>query len=183
MAGRPPRQNATEDAGAELLAIVRATRPWGGPKLKGQLCELSEVHGWEAATPDRIDAVISTFREWLRDEPGGRIHDEAIDDETARDAIWTMLGNAMKGRDPLDTDLLSDVVTGHGIPERTRQRWRAKSNDGGLSLFMKRYQRRASRAYLESTLGLTATAARAWLRRHQGENPATARPASRDHTE
>jgi hypothetical protein len=180
--GRPQRQNATGNAAAELLAIVHATRPWGGSRLKGQLRRLSEGHGWEAATPDRIDAVISTFREWLRDEPGGRINED-IDDETARDAIWTMLGNAMKGRDPLDTDLFSDVVTGHGIPERTRQRWRAESNDGGLSLFMKRYQRRASRAYLEGTLGLTATAARAWLRRHPDENPAIARPVSRDHAE
>jgi hypothetical protein len=185
VAGRPQRQNATGNARAELLAIVRATRPWGGSKLKAQLRELSEAHGWEAATPDRIDAVISTFREWLRDEPGGRI-DANIDDETARDAIWTMLGNAMRGRDPLDTDLLADTVSGpvlDRIPPRTRQHWRAESIDGGLSLFMKRYQRRASRAYLEGTLGLTATAARAWLRRHPDENPTTARPVSRDHVE
>jgi hypothetical protein len=185
--GRTRRENATGAAGAELLVIVRTTRPWTGATLQGQLSELCAAHGWEAATPDRIDAVISTFRQWLRGETGGRIQDEAIDDETARDAIWTMLGNAMKGRDPLDTDLLSDAVSGAGlerIRKRTRQQWRHDSHDGGLMLFLDYCRRRDARAYLERTQGLTATAARARLRRlwdkDPAKNPANVWPAPAD---
>lgn len=173
----PKRQNATGDARAELLAIVRATRPWAGSKL---VDELMWLDGWEAATVEQIEDVAGSFLDLLRDEPGGEIHDQEIDDETACDLIGTMLANAMKGGDRLKRDLLSEVITGpgiDGIPERTRQNWRRGSpHDGGLSLFLRRYARRAGRTYLEGALGFTETNARAWLRRHHNENPVTARP-------
>ena len=126
---RPRRENATGNARDELLELVRATRPWTGATLKARLRELSMAHGWEAATPARIDEVIASFRQLLRTKIAGRVGDEAIDDETARDVLWTMLGNAMKGRHPLTSDILGDTVTGSGldrIPKRTRQQWPRK---------------------------------------------------------
>jgi hypothetical protein len=195
----PRRQNSTEDR-AELLAIVRATRPWAGPELRNQLRARSAGHWWEAATLVELEDVAGSFRALLRDEISGEI-DQEIDDETACGAIGVMLANVMKGRHPRNTDLLADIVTINPngrtadssgfFKEATRRRWREEGlswredrpADGGLHRFLSRVARRDGLAYLMGTLGYEEPNARAWLRRHPDENPATARPFSRDHAE
>lgn len=198
--GSGPRRQDSEsgDDRAELLAIVRETRPWAGSNLRDQLRARSAGHWWEAAELEQLEAVAGSFRELLprrRHGVGDRIDDETIDDVTAADAIGVMLANVMKGRDPRNTDLLSEAVSGpplDAIPESTRRRWREEGlswrnedwpADGGLRRFLKRYTRRVGLAYLVGTLGYTKPNAYAWLRYHPDENPITARPASRDRTE
>ena len=188
----PRRQNSTSDDRADLLAIVRETRPWAGSKLRDQLRAHSAGHGWEAATLVQLEDVAGSFRELLPRRShgvGDQIDDQEIDDETACDAILVMLANVMKGRDPRNTDLLSEAVSGpplDAIPESTRRRWREEGlswrnedwpADGGLRRFLKRYTRRVGLAYLVGTKGYTVPNARAWLKRHPDVNPTNARPA------
>ena len=194
----PRRQNSTSDDRAELLAIVRDTRPWAGPSLRDQLRARSAGHWWEAAELEQLEDVAGSFRELLprrRHGVGDGIDAETIDDETAAGAIGVMLANVMKGRDPRNTDLLSEAVSGpplDAIRESTRRRWREEGlswrnqewpADGGLRRFLKRYTRRQCLAYLVGTKGYTKPNAYAWLKRHPDENPVTARPVSRDHAE
>jgi hypothetical protein len=159
----------------ELVAIVRDCRPWQAEVAVADAFVAWSVRHGPAPLPklgaiDIAGCLAGLGRLDLRLNP------EIRDDTFVVGIVWYWMANVVRGRGPLEYDLLGDHID--GFPERTMRRWRRQA--GGISLqpAMVRIQRDQDLVGLVRK-GYALDTARRWLQRHQGQHAADAPPPRR----
>lgn len=99
-------------------------------------------------------------------------------DATVVGIVWHWMANVVRGRGPLEYDLLGDHI--RGFRKRTMRRWRRQTGGTSLAPAMERIQRDQDLVGLLRK-GYSIGNARRWLQRHPRQHAKDA-PVSRSHS-
>lgn len=161
----------------ELVAIVREGRPWQDqPRVATEFVAWSRRH-WQKPLDPLSSADIAGCLAQL-----GRLdldrNPELGSDATVVGIVWHWMANVVRGRGPLEYDLLGDHI--RGFRKRTMRRWRRQTGGTSLAPAMERIQRDQDLVGLLRK-GYSIGNARRWLQRHPRQHAKDA-PVSRSHS-